>query len=179
MKKAIAILTIGLVTWGCDTKNPNQIEAGGNPDSIYKDPSPPALKEVVEVTLTRNDEVKAFKSIFITEEMMAGSAVPQLTFFEAEVGCEARTDLDIPRFFAAFASEPGVPVGEYDSPNWGYSGIPGFVPGSPDQADPRDSWGKVTVTSSDAKTVRGTLRYESNGVLVSGEFNATRCPASN
>lgn len=177
--KLFAILTMGLVTWSCDSKNPNEIEAGGNPDSIYKDPTPEPLEKEEGVTLTHEGNVIEFKSTFITEEMMAGSAVPQLTFFEAVVGCEARTDLDIPRFYAAFASEPGVPVGEYDSPNWGYSGIPDFVPGSPDQADPRDSWGKVTVTASDAKTVRGTVRYQSNGVLVSGEFNATRCPPSN
>lgn len=135
-----------------------------------------ATATAAPVTLKDGDQTTVFKSLFISEDRIAGSTVPQLTFFADEVDCDDRVAGSQARFFAAIATEPGIPPGEYDSPNWGFTGKPGFVPSSENDTDPRASWGKVVITSSDADTVKGHVRYAAKGLSVIGAFTAEKCP---
>lgn len=179
MSKLIWVLGAGLVfAAGCEKETPKEQDSV-QPATAAQEVVPAKVEAPVvdqpSVVLKHGDETIAFKTMLISEEVMASSVVPQLTFFVDEVGCEARQDFEKIRFYAAFSSDAGIPVGEYDSPNWGFTGKPDFIPGS-EEADPRDSWGSVNVTESTAETISGHLKYASKGLSVSGAFKALKCP---
>ncbi len=173
MEKSRWVLGLFLLGFVACDRNTPIVESGGNTNSL---PTKAEAQPTEGVALKHGDETIVFKTMLITEEAISGSVVPQLTFFVDEVDCDARQDHEKIRFYAAIASEAGVPAGDYESPNWGFTGKPEFIPSSADDADPRDSWGKVVVTKSDDTTVSGTVHYEAKGLSVSGAFSARKCP---
>lgn len=138
-----------------------------------------------EASITTPDgKTAAFATMLVWQLDLGASKAPQLAFFTEAATCEDRLANDRVKFYAAFMGdlEPNdmneLADGDpYQSPNWGYTGLPDFVPGSEDeQGYPPPYWGAVTVTKADEKIVEGTVDFESEGVVVQGKFVAQRCP---
>ncbi len=144
---------------------------------------PTAKSDKVSVT-TPDGKNLGFSTLLVWELDVGASKAPQLAFFTEAVTCDDRLDDSKTKFYAAFMGdlEPNdmneLADGDpYRAPNWGYTGLPEFVPGSEDdEGYPPPSWGTVTITKVDEKTVEGTVDFDSEGVVVRGPFVAQRCP---
>ena len=184
MKKISFVLLF--LALGCESK-------------VAEQPTPPAAtaaqadSATVAIPATKPDKLGVttpdgktlgFSTMLAWDLELGANKAPQLAFFTEAATCEDRLDNTKTKFYAAFMGsfEPNdmneLADGDpYGAPNWGYTALPEFVPGSEDeQGYPPPYWGSVTVTKVDEKTVEGTVDFESKGVVVRGPFVAQRCP---
>ncbi|MEZ4462672.1 MAG: hypothetical protein R3E66_23680 [bacterium] len=161
---------------GCQDK-PTQPSVQA-PEASTSKPVETAPSKVLSVK-TPDGKTTEFVALMAWNMDAAGSKVPQLEFHTVAADCADRTLVDKQKFYTSFLgdlapSEDGEP---YNAPNWGYSALPDFVPGSAeDQGYPPPYWGKVTITKADDKTVEGTVDFADKGVEIKGAFVAKRCP---
>lgn len=175
-----------LLAMGCESKDATQAPTPTLSTATQaKTVVAPVLPTSAEVSVTTPDGKKVgFATMLAWELDLGASRAPQLAFFTEPATCEDRLDGSKTKFYAAFMGdlEPNdineLADGDpYGAPNWGYTGLPDFVPGSEDeQGYPPPSWGSVTITKANEKSVEGTVDFESKGVVVRGEFVAQRCP---
>jgi hypothetical protein len=176
-------MTLLFLALGCDAKD----------QVVAKETSPVTAAQVqvavndtsAKLSVTTPDgKSTSFMTMLAWNLDFGANKAPQVAFFTEPATCEDRLDNSKTKFYAAFMGdlEPNeinaLAEGDpYSAPNWGYTGLPEFIPGSEDeQTYPPLHWGKVVVTKADAKTVEGTVDFESKGVVVRGEFVAERCP---
>ncbi len=175
-----------LLAMGCESKEATQAPNPSLSTAAQTKAVPsPATPASAKLSVTTPDGKKVgFSTMLAWELDLGASRAPQLAFFTEPATCEDRLDNSKTKFYAAFMGdlEPNdmneLADGDpYGAPNWGYTGLPDFVPSSEDeQGYPPPSWGSVTITKVDEKTVEGTVDFESKGVVVRGEFVAQRCP---